>query len=234
MNAVIKSAAARQAAFAERQRAAGRKRVHFWVTPDEARLVQETLARLQVGQAIETETGVCLDFGAPHCSPSALTDTACEIREITPLLASRLVRTWHSLLPHIPPSNIQRNKHAVCFALVVGGWAHAVAIYTSPVSRHLSDGVTLELRRLAIAPTCPKNTATWFMARCEKRIRAMWPEIARLVSYQDTSAHTGTIYKAGNWCVGAETPYRPWVTGKRARAPSQTKSKKIRWEKRIS
>ncbi len=186
----------------------------------------------------ETETpdaisGVCLDPGAPYRAPAALTDQECEICEIRPQVASELVLAWHSILPHIPPSNIWRNRHAVCFAMVTNGWAHAVAVYTSPVNRSLNDGSTLELRRLAIAPTCPKNTATWLMARCERRIRALWPEIARLVSYQDTGAHHGTIYKAGNWQVAAETRYRPWGHAKRARGASQTISPKIRWEKQL-
>jgi hypothetical protein len=176
-------------------------------------------------------SGVCLDPGAPYRASVALTDQECQIREIRPQVASQLVRAWHSILPHIPPSNVWRNKHSVCFALVTNGWAHAVAIYTSPVSPRLSDGSTLELRRLAIAPTCPKNTATWLMARCERRIRARWPEITRLVSYQDTSVHTGTIYKAGGWRAAATTRYRPWGHAARARAQSQTTAKKIRWEK---
>jgi hypothetical protein len=188
---------------------------------------------LAILETPDAASGVCLDPGAPYCAPKALTDQECEIREIRPQVASELVRAWHSLLPHIPPSNIWRNRHAACFALVTGGWAHAVAVYTDPVNRALSDGATLELRRLAIAQTCPKNTATWLMARCEKRILARWPEIARLVSYQDTSVHTGTIYKAGNWRAVAETRYRPWSHGTRERAPSQTTAKKIRWEKQL-
>jgi hypothetical protein len=184
----------------------------------------------------ETETpdpasGVCLYPGAPYQAPTALTDQECQVREIHPVIASHLVRAWHSILPNIPPSNIWRNRHSVCFALVTNGWAHAVAIYTSPVSPRLSDGATLELRRLAIAPTCPRNTATWMMARCEKRILARWPEIVRLVSYQDTSVHHGTIYKAGGWQSVAQTRYRPWGHAARTRAQSQTTAKKIRWEK---
>ena len=180
---------------------------------------------------VASTSGVCLDPGAPYRAPVALAELGCEIREIRPQVASELVRAWHSLLPHIPPSNIWRNRHAVCYALVAGGWAHAVAVYTDPVNRSLNDGATLELRRLAIAPTCPRNTATWLMARCEKRIRARWPEIVRLVSYQDTSVHQGTIYKAGNWRAAATTRYRPWGHAARTRAPSQTTAKKIRWEK---
>ena len=182
-----------------------------------------------IDETPDAASGVFLYPGAPYQAPTALQE--CQIREIHPVIASHLVRAWHSILPHIPPSNIWRNRHAVCYALVTGGWAHAIAIYTSPVSRSLNDGATLELRRLAIAPTCPRNTATWFMARCERRIRARWPEIVRLVSYQDTSVHHGTIYKAGGWQSVAQTRYRPWGHAKRARAPSQTTAKKIRWEK---
>ena len=191
---------------------------------------QLELAILETPDAASA-SGVCLDPGALYRAPMALTDQECEIREIHPIVASQLVSAWHSLLPHIPPSNIWRNKHSICLALVTNDWAHAVAIYTSPVSRSLNDGATLELRRLAIAPTCPKNAATWLMARCERRIRARWPEITRLVSYQDTSAHHGTIYKAGNWQAVTTTRYRPWGHAARARAPSQTSAPKIRWEK---
>lgn len=123
---------------------------------------------LAIFETPDAASGVCLDSGAPYQAPTALTDQECQVREIHPVIASHLVRAWHSILPHIPPSNIWRNKRAVCYALVTGGWAHAVAIYTSPVNRTLSDGSTLELRRLAIAPTCPqkvRETDTGALAR---------------------------------------------------------------------
>jgi hypothetical protein len=93
----------------------------------------------------------------------------------------------------------------------------------------------LELRRLAIAPDAPKNTATRMMGFMARDIRKRHPEINRLISYQDTEVHKGTIYKAAGWSEGN----RSTVSGKGWCTPGhstfmQTTADKIRWEKAIS
>ncbi|MFC4161962.1 Mom family adenine methylcarbamoylation protein [Chitinimonas lacunae] len=228
----VSANARRQAVFAEKMRAAGRKRIALWLTSDEERLVRRLLEQRQTELQLESEFGVKIDPQAAHQIPTSLRDFT--IQEVSPTMASKMVRLWHSALPNIPATNIQRNRRYACFALVCNGYAYAIAVYSSPVNRHLDDGATVELRRLAISDKCPRNTATWFMARCEKQLQSKMPEIKRLVSYQDTTKHTGTIYKAGNWHNAADVRYVSWARTRTDRAPSQSKSAKVRWEKQLN
>jgi len=68
-----------------------------------------------------------------------------------------------------------------------------------------------------------------------KIIRKEMPLICRLISYQDTDVHSGTIYKASGWKVGNigkridETQsYNNWKT--RPGRQNQSLAPKIRWE----
>lgn len=88
----------------------------------------------------------------------------------------------------------------------------------------------LELRRLAIADSAPPNTATQAISYMQKEIKRTMPDIKKLISYQDTEVHTGTIYKASNWNIGAETPLMDWTTENRKRNTLQSNASKIRWE----
>ena len=63
------------------------------------------------------------------------------------------------------------------------------------------------------------------------------PEIVKLISYQDTEVHQGTIYKAGGWTVGRITKaseVRWGATNKngigRKRNALIAGGDKIRWE----
>jgi len=89
----------------------------------------------------------------------------------------------------------------------------------------------LELRRLALAPGCPKNTASWSISEMVVRIKVKFPEITRLISYQDTSVHEGTIYKASGWQRAGETEFVDWSNEKRKRSIAQSTGKKVRWER---
>jgi len=91
----------------------------------------------------------------------------------------------------------------------------------------------LELRRLAISPEAPRNTATRMLSFMRKHIVAMFPDIALLISYQDTEVHLGTIYKADNWDRVHESPGVAWNTEKRERNVEQSLAPKIRWEYRL-
>jgi len=61
-----------------------------------------------------------------------------------------------------------------------------------------------------------------------KLIHKKFPDINRLISYQDTEVHKGTIYKASGWIAAKETDFITW--NNRPRNPDQSKAKKIRWE----
>jgi len=138
---------------------------------------------------------------------------------------------WHSRLPVTSHSNMIRNTRKIFYGAEYEGHCYASAMWTDPVANNrLSKAyVWLELRRLAIAPDAPKFTATWMIAKMIKDIKKKFPEVTRLVSYQDTEVHTGTIYSAANWKRDAVSTFRDWTTGNRKRNDLQSKSDKIRW-----
>ena len=144
--------------------------------------------------------------------------------------ARTLVRKWHSRLPEIDESNILRNKDHVCFAPDANEVCYAVAIWTSPVARMLNDGKTLELRRFAISHDAPENTGSRVLRVMRVLISRKFPHIRRLVSYQDTSVHKGTIYIAAGWVAGGRRAAGEWSCKSRPRRPTQANSEKVRWE----
>jgi hypothetical protein len=89
----------------------------------------------------------------------------------------------------------------------------------------------LELRRMAINETAPKNTASRMLFYMRKDIKKRFPEIARLISYQDTEAHLGTIYKASNWTlINTMSTEVDWAASGRQRNKPQSNAPKVRWE----
>lgn len=152
--------------------------------------------------------------------------------EIKAQEASNLNERWHRVLPKIHWSCIVRNTHRVCYAICFDGQPVGVAIWSSPVAQNrFADGKKmLELRRLALSDACPKNTATRVIGIMVKLIRKKFPEIVRLISYQDCNEHSGTIYKASGWTATTKTKLIDWTTAKRKRSVLQSKSDKIRWE----
>ena len=113
-------------------------------------------------------------------------------------IARQLNALWHSALPEFPPQAGGLPYHDAFVGEYQEHW-YAVAIWTGPVNRDLNDGSTYELRRFAIAPCAPRNTASRMLAVMRRLIRASRPEITRLVSYQLLDRHEGTIYKANGW-----------------------------------
>lgn len=146
-------------------------------------------------------------------------------------LAVKLNRLWHSRLPKFTGTFSK-----VCYVAEFNGTYYATAIWSNPVARVLPQQTYLELRRLAIAPDAPKNTASRMLAWMARNIRKRFPEIVRLISYQDKEVHTGTIYRAAGWVHGVMTEKRsrPWKReGDRPRNEEQSKAEKQRWEKII-
>jgi len=157
-----------------------------------------------------------------------------EIVEIHTLLAIDLNRLWHSVLPKISSGNIYRNTYRISFGALYKNLYFAVAIWTSPVAQNrLKNGFeTLELRRMAISNDSPKNTASRFLSVMCKIIKNRFHEIYKLISYQDTKTHLGTIYKASNWYpVKSQSEFMSWEN--RPGRLDKTESVKIRWEKQI-
>ena len=137
---------------------------------------------------------------------------------------------WHSRLPTVVRGNIDRNKYSLSFGAEYNGVFYATAIWSSPVARHLAtrNDDWLELRRMAISDDAPKNTASRMISIMVKAIRKKFPNIKRLISYQDTEVHHGTIYKASGWKAEATNTNADW-TKSRNRAQAQATGTKIRW-----
>ena len=158
------------------------------------------------------------------------------VGEISSALAVRLNEQWHSRLPTVIRGNIDRNTHSVCFGAEYANRFYAVAIWSSPVAgRLLTKGEHwLELRRFAIADDAPRNTASRLLSIMTKMIRRKYPEIVRLISYQDTEAHAGTIYKAAGWKAMHRVCDTNWgLRGgphSRKRNPVNAPGVKVRWE----
>ena len=158
----------------------------------------------------------------------AKTPKIMDLDVIKPQFASSLNSIWHSRLPAIHWSNIVRNRYYVCYGISYKGIWVGCAIWSSPVNQHFDIVKTLELRRMAISNLCPKNTATNIISRMIKDIEIRLPLVEKLISYQDTEVHLGTIYKASNWFIDAETKFNTWGKS-RKRAKDQSKADKIRW-----
>jgi hypothetical protein len=139
---------------------------------------------------------------------------------------------WHSRLPKVVAGNIYRNRHYVCYAAEYEGNYWAVAIWSSPVAanRFKNGNNILELRRLAISQDAPFNTATRMLKVMRLDIVKRFPNVTRLISYQDTEVHQGTIYKAAGWQSTAVSEGISWSATGRKRNVDQTTAKKVRWD----
>lgn len=148
--------------------------------------------------------------------------------------ACELNRLWHSRFPIIDWSNVVRNQDYVCFVAEYSNIYYAVAIWSSPICAHAfkNGKEMLELRRMAIASDAPKNTATRMLMVMRRSIFKSFQHIKTLISYQDTEAHNGTIYKAGGWTPVSRSGKPTWNKS-RIRSNPQSFSDKIRWEYQI-
>ena len=155
--------------------------------------------------------------------------------------ARKLNRQWHSRLPEYNTGFLNYAK--VCFGAQFKGIFYGVAIWSHPLARALPQKTWLELRRLAISPDSPKNTASRMVAIMTQLIKKDFPHIETLISYQDTRVHKGIIYKASGWSPGQHSKGGTWSsptsidpnTGRARLRPDlqNATGPKIRWEKRI-
>lgn len=123
--------------------------------------------------------------------------TQLELEVCTVAHARMLISLWHSRLPRT-----QRGPWKLAMHAFYGSTTYAVALWHNPSARMLPQN-WLELRRMAVASDAPHCTASWFLRAMEKWIRRHYPECERLISYQDTEVHRGTIYRAAGWQSGA-------------------------------
>jgi hypothetical protein len=140
--------------------------------------------------------------------------------------AIKLNRLWHSRVPEM-------GNYRTCYPCYGAEYKdvyYAVAMWSQPIAgnRIKKGEYCLELRRMAISPEAPHNTASRMLAIMTKLIKKEMLHIHKLISYQDTAVHNGTIYKASGWSVANHTEYVSWCN-RRGRI-DQVVSPKIRWE----
>jgi hypothetical protein len=149
--------------------------------------------------------------------------------------ATRYNRLWHSQLPE--PGAWSFGDVRLAYAAVFDNGVYGVGIWTRPVAGNRLSHETshlLELRRLAIPDYAPKFTATRMLGGMVKGIRRDEPDVCRVLSYQMTSVHQGTIYKAANWYVSnKQETHQAWDTGSRRRPVDVDTSPKVRWEYKV-
>src|SRR4029077_11125194 len=104
------------------------------------------------------------------------------------------LRAWPLSLP--PPVGWR-----VAFLMYSGGEVVGVSTFGRPVARAEDQVATMEHTRMALGPAAPKNSASWFMARCRAWIRRNMPSVRRLISYVDETRHTGVTYRADHWAT---------------------------------
>ena len=144
-------------------------------------------------------------------------------------LAVKLNKQWHSRVPVITNPY---SKNRISFGAIFKNRWFASAIWTDPIARAFNHKNYLELRRMAISEDAPKNTASRMIKIMTLIIKKELPQIVKLISYQDTDVHTGTIYKASGWTSANKSTKSNWQVG-RTRNNYQASGAKIRWEKQI-
>lgn len=147
---------------------------------------------------------------------------------IDPVLGVELNSMWHSRLPSFTAPIGQFKAIGAEF----DGIFYAVAIWSWPVSRMLNRvrDEFYELRRLAIAPDAPKNTASRMLRVMRIMIVNKMPGLGNLISYQDTAIHTGAIYRAAGWKPVRRSSAEGWSRPSRRRQAAQSEASKIRWQ----
>ena len=166
--------------------------------------------------------------GGGGSSPTSALHLWVDVIDFAEALA--LNRLWHSRLPRLGTGCID-NQPFLCFGAQAGGLWYAAAVWSNPVARNLPQDTWLELRRLAIAPDAPRNTASRMLRVMVLLVRRMRPEVTRVISYQDIEFHTGAIYRAAGWTPTKVNRDGNWNRPGRSRPKSQSESPKQRWEK---
>jgi hypothetical protein len=137
---------------------------------------------------------------------------------------------WHSRLPKIGNSHFR-----VCYAAECSNILYAVAAWSNPVARLLPQREWMELRRFAIAEDAPRFTASRMLGWMRRDILVRFSEVKKLISYQDLSVHSGTIYKASGWTKAKDFKPRArgwigWGNRPRKGRTNQSVSPRMRWE----
>lgn len=136
--------------------------------------------------------------------------------------ACEFVKTHHRHLR--PPQG-----HKFSISCVNNGHVVGVCIVGRPVSRHLDNGVTLEIRRVATDGT--KNACSFLYAAAWRTARNLGYK--KLITYILSSENGKSLYAADFKCVG-EAGGGNWHSENRPRSKDLPNQKKIRFEKTIT
>ena len=114
----------------------------------------------------------------------------------------------------------------VAIAVAREGEIVGVAIVGRPVSRHVDDGWTVEVTRMAVLDGQP-NVCSKLYAACWRAARAMG--YRRAITYTLTT-EPGTSVRAAGWkCIG-QTAGGSWSRSERPRVDRHPLQAKLRWE----
>lgn len=153
-------------------------------------------------------------------------------REIDHATAKALNRLWHSRFPDVGGGNAR-----LCHAAEFDGIFYAAAIWTNPTSPKLPQREWLMLKRWAVAPDAPRNTARRMHAWMLRELRARFPEVTTLLSYSDPDSHTGTVYRVCGWAEGETTERKSNQTWHNRRRSNRTENlppcRVTRWTKQL-
>ena len=99
------------------------------------------------------------------------------------------------------------NAPSACYGLFWNGELIGVLVFAVSCSENVrasilgqgTEGEITELHRLHILDGTPKNTESFFVARCLRLLKIDMPEIKIVISFADPmEGHVGTIYQATN------------------------------------
>lgn len=135
--------------------------------------------------------------------------------------ACEFVAQWHR--HHAPPVGHKFSVGVADEQLLVG-----VAIVGRPVARHLDNGQTLEVTRVAVADGA-RHVCSMLYAACWRAAKALG--FRRLVTYTQAD-ESGASLRAAGWRVVAELPPRAgWTCPSRPREPRGTEGvQRYLWE----
>lgn len=134
--------------------------------------------------------------------------------------ANELVTRWHR---HHKP--VQGYKFAIGVMSRDGGGICGVAICGRPVSRHMDDGWTLEVTRVATDGTF--NACSFLYGASWRAARELGYK--RLITYT-LKEEPGTTLKAAGWTLIGERGGGSWSRANRPRVDKAPTSQKLLWE----
>jgi hypothetical protein len=108
-------------------------------------------------------------------------------------------------------------------------------LWGRPAARAYEPFQILELTRMYLDDTCPRNSESRCIGLATKLIIKLFPGVHTLLSYSDpVYGHTGTIYRATGWSYSGDTIGKAWTNWKGVLRNNISTSKKARWMKELN